>query len=390
LLIAHLLVRPAMPATRWLLARWRIALEDPSIGRAVGPVRLLVALAVFRAGRAALWLPAAVLPLVTGIERFLLIIVLAWFALRLVELAGMAARRRLLSRHETATLPLVDVGLRALKIGLVVLATLMLLQALGVQVSALIAAVGVGGIGLALAAQRTVENLFGGLAVIGDQPVEVGDFCRFGDRQGTVERIGLWSTRVRTLERTVVSIPNAQFFTLQVENLARRDRILFNPTLRLRLETRPDQLRWVLVKIREMLYAHPRVDPVPARVRLIGFGQSAVDIEIFAYLLTTDFEEAMGAREDLCLRILDLIAAAGTALAVPSQVSYSGGADGLDKDRAATAVAEVEGWRRDGRLPLPEFSADRVKSLRATLDYPPAGSERRNAAESASSGERSP
>src|SRR5262245_37166922 len=112
-LIAHLIVRPAMPLTRWLLVRWGMKLEDPSLGRAVGPIRLLVALAVFRAGRTALWLPASVLPFVTGVERFLLIIVLAWFALRLVELTSLAARRRLLSRHETATVPIVAADRRA-------------------------------------------------------------------------------------------------------------------------------------------------------------------------------------------------------------------------------------------------------------------------------------
>src|SRR5262249_6088794 len=162
----------------------------------------------------------------------------------------------------------------------------------GVQVSALIAAIGVGGIGVALAAQRTVENLFGGLAVVGDRPVQEGDFCRFGTQQGTVERIGLWSTRLRTPEHSVLTLPqppllpvhNSQFLTLKGETLQEPYRILFNTTLRLRYETTPDQLRWVLVSIRSLIDAHPRLDPDTSRVRFSGFGPSSLDVELFVYV----------------------------------------------------------------------------------------------------------
>jgi MscS family membrane protein len=353
-LIACLVVRPGLPLTRRLAVRAGFDVTDPSFGRALSPLRGLVALSVFKAGESALGLPVAVLPIVAGIQKILLVIIMSWLALRLIDVSGQLVRRRLLRRQEPPSQPVIDFIQRGLKIVITVLAVLMLLEAVGVQVSALVAAVGVGGIGIALAAQRTVENLFGGLAVVGDRPVQEGDFCRFGTQQGTVERIGLWSTRVRTPERSVITIPNAQFLTVQVENLQERDRILFSTTLRLRYETSPDQLRWILVRMRALLDAHPRVDPDTSRARFSGFGASSLDVELFVYVRTRDPLEFLAVREDLCLRVMDVVAAAGTAFALPAQTNYSGTV-GIDVERAEAAAADVQRWRTEGKLPLPEF-----------------------------------
>jgi MscS family membrane protein len=353
-LVARVVIRPRLPLTRKLAIRAGFVIDDPAFGRALSPLRALVGLIVFKAGESSLSLPVAVQPLVIGIQKFLLVIVMSWLALRLIEVSSQLVRRRLLRRKEPPSQPVVDFIQRGLKIVVTVLAVLMLLEAVGVQVSALIAAIGVGGIGVALAAQRTVENLFGGLALVGDQPVQEGDFCRFGDQQGTVERIGLWSTRVRTQERSVITIPNAQFLTLQVENFQERDRILFNTTLRLRYETSPDQLRWVLVRIRALLDAHPRLDPDTSRVRFSGFGASSLDVELFVYVRTRDWNDFLAVREDLCLHMMDIVTAGGTAFAMPAQTHYSAAA-GIDAERAGAAAAEVQRWRTEGKLPLPEF-----------------------------------
>jgi MscS family membrane protein len=267
----------------------------------------------------------------------------------------------------------VDLAQRAAKVVILVLGLLTVLDVLGINVTALVAGLGVGGIAVALAAQKTVEHLFGGLTLIADQPVKVGDYCRFGDQSGTVERIGLRSTRLRTLDRTVVSVPNGDFANMRLENFAERDRIWLRATLGLRYDTTPDQLRHVLVRLRELLYAHPRVDPDPARVRFVGFGAYTLDVEIFAYVRTADINEFLGVREDLYLRIMDVVAASGTGFAFPSQTHYTS-TEGVDAARARHAEAEVEQWRAEGTLPLPEFPAERVTGLRDTLDYPPRGS----------------
>ena len=353
-LVARLTVRPGLPLTRRIMKRAGFDVSDPTFGRAISPLRGLIGLIVFKIGEPNLALPVSVRPLVIGVQKFALVIIMSWLALRLIEVSSQLIRRSLLRRHEPPSQPVIDFIQRGLKITVSVLAVLMLLEAVGVQVSALVAAIGVGGIGIALAAQRTVENLFGGLAVVGDRPVQEGDFCRFGTQQGTVERIGLWSTRLRTPERSVITVPNAQFLTTLVENLQERDRMLFNTTLRLRYETSPDQLRWVLVNIRSLLDAHPRVDPDSSRARFSGFGASSLDVDLFVYVRTRENAEFLGVREDLCLRIMDIVAAAGTAFALPAQTNYRAG-DGLDAERAGAATAEIRRLRSEGKLALPEF-----------------------------------
>jgi MscS family membrane protein len=134
----------------------------------------------------------------------------------------------------------------------------------------------------------TIENLIGGLSLFADKPIRIGDFCKYGADLGTVEAIGIRSTRIRGIDRTLTTIPNAALSKMPVVNLAKRDRMLIKSVLGVRYETSPEQLRYLLVKIREMLLGHPRIHPDPARARFIGYGASSLDIEVFAYVTTSD------------------------------------------------------------------------------------------------------
>jgi MscS family membrane protein len=372
-LLGWLLVALGLLVPRFVLRRRPVGDAVKLPPQAVPPLRLLVAVGVFHAGRIALGLPVAVRPTFNLVEGLITVVAVTWLALRLMDVVRDMARLGVIARGQMATLPVVDFAQRVAKLVVLVLGLLTLLDVLGINVTALVAGLGVGGIAVALAAQKTVEHLFGGLTLIADQPVKVGDFCRFGDQVGTVERIGMRSTRVRTLDRTVISVPNGDFANLRLENFADRDRIWLKVALGLRYETTPDQLRHVLVHLRELLYAHPRIDPDPARVRFMGFGAYSLDVEIYAYVRTADYSEFLAVREDLYLRIMDVVAASGTGFAFPSQTHYNG-TEGLDPARARLAETEVEQWRADGTLPMPEFPAERVTSLRDTLDYPPRGS----------------
>ena len=183
--------------------------------------------------------------------------------------------------------------------------------AIGIPIAPLVAGLGVGGLAIALAIRPTLENIIGGLTLFADRPVRVGDFCRYGDQIGTVEQIGLRSTRVRSLERTIVTIPNAEFSQMQLDNFAARDQRLFKAVLGLRYETTPDQLRDVLAELRQLLVDHPRVTPAPARVRFVGYGAYSLDLEIFAYLYCRDQDTFLEIQEELLLRIGDIVEAAG-------------------------------------------------------------------------------
>jgi MscS family membrane protein len=368
-LAAALIVRLLRPLVR----RSRTLLDEQLLDVSVGPLRLGVAVAVFAAGTLVLPLAPSVRVLLLALERTAVMLAVTWLLLRAIDIVAGAARTGLAAGGRESAAAMVPVGGKAAKVTVLGLAVLGVLQNTGVNITGILAGLGIGGLAIALAAQKTVENVFGGVTLILDQPVRVGDFCRFGERVGTVEEIGLRSTRVRTLDRTVVAVPNAEFATLHLENFTSRDRIWLKATLGLRYETTPDQLRHALVEIRSMLYAHPRIDPTAARVRFVGFGAHSLDLEIFAYVLTTSYDEFLAVQEDVYLRIIDVVAASGTGFAFPSQTLYLASDGGLDRARTQDAEARVRGWRERGELLLPEFPPERVTALRASLDYPPNG-----------------
>ena len=165
---------------------------------------------------------------------------------------------------------------------------------LGISLTPILASLGVGGLALALAARPTLENIIAGLILFTDRPICVGDFCRFGDQAGTVEKIGLRSTRIRGIDRTVTSVPNADFAQRELVNYSQRDRLMLKTIIGLRYETNSEQLRFVLIKLREMLLAHPRLLEAPARVRFVKYGDYSQDIEIFVYVDTNDHGEFLG------------------------------------------------------------------------------------------------
>jgi MscS family membrane protein len=173
-------------------------------------------------------------------------------------------------------------------LGMIVAAALLASGAdrLGLPVYGIIAGLGVGGLAIALAAQPTIENLIGGMSLFADKSIRVGDFCKCGTDEGTVEAIGIRSTRIRGIDRTVTTIPNAVISKLSVVNFGRRDQTPIQAAIGVRYETSPEQLRYLLLKIREMLIGHPRINPDSARARFIGFGNCSLDIEVFAYVET--------------------------------------------------------------------------------------------------------
>jgi MscS family membrane protein len=323
------------------------------LARAAAPLRLAVALLVYALAAHALALGSPVQTLLAPVERVLAVVALAWLLLRLTDVLAQTAERRFAAAGNAGAIAVVPLGRRTVKGFLLALACIAVLQNLGFNVTGLLAGLGIGGLAVALAAQKTVENLFGGVTLIADQPVRVGDFCRFGDHLGTIEDIGMRSTRVRTLDRTVVTVPNGQFAAMLLENFTRRDRIWLRAMIGLRYETSPDQLRFVLVELKKLLAGHPMIDPEPARVRFVGFGDSSLDLEVFAYVRTADYNEFLAVREDVLLRIMDVIASAGTSFAFPSQTLYVGSDGRLDERRTREAEAQVARWRDAGTPPLP-------------------------------------
>jgi MscS family membrane protein len=245
---------------------------------------------------------------------------------------------------------------------------------LGIPIEAVFASLGVGGLAVALAARPTFENLIAGVTLYLDKSVRVGDFCKFDDAVGCVEQIGLRSTRIRLLSGSLVSMPNAHFADLRLENLNNRKHIMFRGRFGLRLETSPDQLRFVLAKLLEMLIAHPKA--IKPRARLIGFDEHSMRVELRANVDTVNMREYGAVREDIYMRTLEIIEQAGTGLAVPIKIVQQTKDSSIDLDDKLTAAAEkqVKSWRESGELPFPNISKRQSEELQDTLDYPPKGS----------------
>jgi MscS family membrane protein len=250
--------------------------------------------------------------------------VIRWFLLRM--------RNRALAYGHSGTGSLILLGERILKAVVFVMAIFFVLSVLGFNMGTALAGVGIGTLAVGFGAQQTIANLFGGVSVLGDEVIRVGDLCKFGDRTGTVEDIGLRSTRVRTEERTLLAIPNGTVATINVENLSRRDKILFKTVLGLHLDTSADQLRNVLEEIRRVLTSHDKIEKTTIRVRLIELASSAINVEVLSYVLTRDFDEFAAVREDLLLRIMNFVEDSGTKLASPSQTLYLSGDTAAKKD----------------------------------------------------------
>lgn len=361
-------------AFRPFVARTASTLDDRVLDLTVGPLRLLASVAIFALCTPALHLAVPAREVMVSLQRGVTVAAMAWLFMRLVDVGAEMVRQHLTGAGKHSALTVLPLGEKTVKVAVLGLASLVMLQNLGFNITGLLAGLGVGGLALALAAQKTVENLFGGVSLITDQPVRVGDFCRYGEKVGTVEDIGLRSTRIRSLDRTLVTVPNSEFAYLQLENFAARDRIRFVTTLGLRYETTPDQMRWVLAELRRLLLSHPRVLPDPARVRFTGYGDYSLNLEIFAYVSSTDFNEYLSIQEDLLLRIMDIVSASGTGFAFPSNTTYLAHDAGNDEERARRAEEQVAAWRETGELPFPDFRAATRTGLAGTLDFPPRGS----------------
>ena len=200
----------------------------------------------------------------------------------------------------------------------------------GINPTAALAGLGVGGIAVALAAQKTLENVIGGISLIADQAVRAGDALKVGEISGTVEDVGLRSTRIRTLDRTLISVPNSQIANMSLETLSARDKFWFHPLLGLRYETTPAQLRLVISGLRKLLNEHGNVHSDSVRIRFVRLGTFSLDVDIFAYVFGADWNHFLEVQEELLFGIIDVVQRAGADFAFPSQTMYLA-ADSCDK-----------------------------------------------------------
>jgi len=211
------------------------------------------------------------------------------------------------------------------KILIFIFGLLFWLNNIGVNITAVLAGLGVGGLAVALALQKPIEDMMGALTIFSQASLRVGDFCRYGTEMGTVEDIGLRTTRLRTLTNTVVSVPNARIASEEVENLSYRTKIRYWPTLRLRYDTTPEQVRTIRDRITESLEQNEQVHEDPLRVRFTDFDNDAILIKVHSFIKTTDYTVFLGIAEDINIQIMEIVKSAGASFALPGRAIYMEG-----------------------------------------------------------------
>ncbi len=326
------LTRAFIAIAKPITKRYAKSFQTQQLEALTEPLRLVLSVMVFRACMAFIAPNALLRDEILKLLTLLFMLGAASLLMRLVDVVSDTVISRLDHRERALTYSVFPLGIRFVKILIFCFAVLIVLQQWGYNTNAILAGVGVGGVAVALAAQKTIENLFGGVSLISDRPVLVGDFCQFGGQVGTIEDIGLRSTRIRTLDRTVVTVPNSQFSTMTLENFSKRDRMWFHPTVRLRRDTTPDQVRQMMEAITQILNKHEMVDASGVPLRFSKITDQTLDLDIFAYVLTADFNEYLKVQTQLLLQILEASYKLGIGLAVPLQEEYNVSVDSQQKD----------------------------------------------------------
>jgi MscS family membrane protein len=270
----------------------------------------------------------------------LLVTCLAWLVSRVADRGFEHAvnRRRTTGRGGESILVLVQ---RVNRIILLIIAFVAALALFGVDVKTTLAGLGIGGLAIALGAQKTLENVIGGVSLLMDKAVHAGDFCEIGGKLGTVEDIGLRSLRLRTLDQNLLVVPNSSLASMQFQNMKARSKLLISQNFSLRIETSVDQLRVILDRVQQMMNDHPFIESGSSRIRVADFAGAAFEMELWAYVKTGDWAQFTGIRQDVLLKIAKIVESAGTRLAAPTRLTYLSAdvnvVDALKSDKVSAA-----------------------------------------------------
>ena len=247
---------------------------------------------------------------------------IAWFCYNLVSLLEHWLNHWAEKTDSTLDDQLIPFIRKSLRVFIVVMALLMLIQNLGYSISGLLASLGLGGLAVALAAKDSLSNIFGSLMILLDRPFTLGDWVKAGDIEGTIEEVGFRSTRIRTFAKTQITVPNSNLMNMTIDNYSRMPKRRIKMTVGVTYATTPAQMRQTLTEIKQMLRDHPAIDQDFFLVNFTDFGASSLDIMIYCFTSSTVWIEYLEAREDVCLKIMEIIEKLGLEIAFPSRSVY--------------------------------------------------------------------
>ena len=305
----------------WLIVR-AVKRVHPSLSKDTaafiqGPLAFLIAIIVARNIIDGSNVTLAVRAVMEGATT--LIIAWCWVFFRFVDLLKVILAEKFIAQDKPLAVYLLRPAGTVVKLIIVIVASLMWLENLGFNASTLLAGLGIGGLALALAAQKTVENIIGAITLYTSAPVKIGNFCRFGNSYGVVEEIGLRSTRIRTLERTVIYVANAKFIDMDIENFSEREKIAFRPKLMLTPDCKRENIDNFLQALKQHLLDADNIADEPLRVHFKAYTVMGLELDILAYVKTTDFDMYLNEINQLNLTILSLLKEHNCQLQVVSE-----------------------------------------------------------------------
>jgi MscS family membrane protein len=301
------------------------------------PLRCIVAILVHGLFVYLLELPLLYRPYYARFLAALLVGCVAWFVSRITDRGFDHAVNRTRTQRAGGESILIVLQ-RLTRILMLLIGFVCALAALGVDVKTTLAGLGIGGLALALGAQKSLENVLGGVTLLMDKAVHVGNFCKIGNQVGTVEDIGLRSVKLRTLDQSLLVVPNGSLAQMQFENFWPRRKCLLNQHFSLRIETQVERLRFVLDRVQSMLDQQPAIETGTSRIRVANFAGAAFELELWAYVKTGDWAEFTAIRQDVILKIAEIVEAAGTRLAAPTQLTYLSADASVNAERANDIV----------------------------------------------------
>jgi MscS family membrane protein len=320
-ILSHIFAKAILP----MATRTKSAYDDLLFAAVQKPAELMVVIIGLFVAVQILQLPIEPVDLRRGAYAILKTLVtsdIAWALFNLVALL-----ERFLSRWVSKTestlddhlLPFIRKSLRAF---IIFLAAILTIQNLGYSISGLLASLGIGGLAVALAAKDTLSNIFGSMMIILDRPFQIGDWIKAGDIEGIVEEVGFRSTKIRTFAKTLITVPNNVIANLSVDNISRMPKRRIKLTVGVTYETTPGQMRQAVEGIRAMLREHPAIDQDFFLVNFTDFNSSSLDILVYCFTKTTVWGEYLDARQDVCLKIMEILEAHGMEIAFPSRSLY--------------------------------------------------------------------
>ena len=344
-LLTWLLLRPL----RKLVGRSSSDIDDRLLEASVSPVRVAVIGFSLILVTFVFAFDAQVKNIAVTIGRALLISAVFFGAMRWFEV--LTLRPDVFARLTGWSIPerLLPFLNTLVKFLIIALGVIFVLQELDFDVAALIASLGVVGIGISLASQNTVANMFGFAAIVSDNPFKVGDFIKTPNVTGIVETVGVRATRVRQLDQALVTVPNNALTDAVVLNWSRIEKRRLDVTLTFTYSTTADQIRQALVEIRELLQNTDDIDPETVIAHFVDFDSSSLNVRVIAQVLLADWKSFTALKESLMLEIMDIVEKLGISFAFPSRSLYiestpesaAGQAQADEEEAAERASAET-------------------------------------------------